>query len=228
MKLATSLQRFRYLYAYRFTFHRWVSMDTSTHAATCIEIEQRFAVDDQSESKVVSAGARFVGKQTHLDVYFDTRDNDLCLSDTWLRKRNQRWQLKSPQIGAATPGQPGMADAVQQRLEIDAEENIMAYFNSSNHVVADQLLKFCNLDSAVENGFLAVLVDVTTTRTTYTLNGAEIVFDVVWYDQGSRTSDTLGDPAHTIGEVLFGWRFLQPWKVTSLLPKKGLTHSFNN
>eukprot|EP00041_Stephanoeca_diplocostata_P020984 m.480569 g.480569 ORF g.480569 m.480569 type:complete len:105 (+) comp21707_c0_seq40:850-1164(+) len=59
-----------------------------------------------------------------------------------------------------------------------------------------------SFDSPRQNGFLAVLVDVTTTRTTYTLNGAEIVFDVVWYDQGSRTSDTLGDPAHTIGEVL--------------------------
>lgn len=78
----------------------------------CVEIEKRFAADGHAEERVKAAGnncvnctifsplensndtltthawsytctgAHYVGEQNHHDMYYDTSDNQICLSDT--------------------------------------------------------------------------------------------------------------------------------------------------
>ena len=39
-------------------------------------------------------GAKLIQETTFKDVYFDSPKHELTLSGCWLRKRNQRWELK--------------------------------------------------------------------------------------------------------------------------------------
>ena len=50
----------------------------------------------ESEQKLNEMGARMIKAQCFHDVYFDTNDFKLALSDFWLRQRDGRWELKCP------------------------------------------------------------------------------------------------------------------------------------
>jgi len=82
-----------------------------------IEVEKKFAVRPGVKERLIS-GAQLVGRTIMTDIYFDTPDYQLTCKDRWLRKRNERWELKLPlnreRIGDRTTDQ-------YQELENEAE-----------------------------------------------------------------------------------------------------------
>ena len=61
-----------------------------------IEVERKFMFTEESEQKLNAMGGRMIKAQSFHDVYFDTNDFKLALSDFWLRQRDGQWQLKCP------------------------------------------------------------------------------------------------------------------------------------
>ncbi|KAJ3611882.1 hypothetical protein NHX12_021895 [Muraenolepis orangiensis] len=59
-----------------------------------VEVERKFACDAGIRRRLEDIGAVCIGQCEFHDQYFDTPDFDLTLSDMWLRKREETWELK--------------------------------------------------------------------------------------------------------------------------------------
>ena len=81
-----------------------------------IEVEKKFLLQP-ADIKKLTAGAEFVKTITFTDVYYDTSDYALTRKDTWLRRRDARWELKIALSNALTR-------AVDQYRELETEEEI--------------------------------------------------------------------------------------------------------
>ena len=61
-----------------------------------IEVERKFVLERDSDSKLRRQGSKLLNECSFTDVYYDTSDYRLTTNDHWLRKRNNQWQLKCP------------------------------------------------------------------------------------------------------------------------------------
>lgn len=84
-----------------------------------IEVEKKFLLQP-ADIERLTAGAEFLKTITFTDVYYDTADYALTRKDTWLRRRDARWELKIPLSDAATR-------AADQYRELETEEEIGDY-----------------------------------------------------------------------------------------------------
>lgn len=60
-----------------------------------IEVEKKFSLLPDDVQRLTS-GAVFIAEKTIVDTYYDTPSYSLTTKDTWLRLRDQRWELKLP------------------------------------------------------------------------------------------------------------------------------------
>jgi len=60
-----------------------------------IEVEKKFVITPEQERKLLE-GAEFIGEKVFTDSYFDYSDYRMTASDLWLRKRDDRFELKVP------------------------------------------------------------------------------------------------------------------------------------
>jgi len=58
-----------------------------------IELEKKFLIKD-GDFKRLTKDADFVSEKAHTDTYYDQKDYFLTRKDFWLRKRNDRFELK--------------------------------------------------------------------------------------------------------------------------------------
>ncbi|CAL8400352.1 unnamed protein product [Gadus morhua 'NCC'] len=61
-----------------------------------VEVERKFVCDAGMWKRLEEIGAVCIGQREIHDQYFDTADFELTLRDTWLRKREDSWELKCP------------------------------------------------------------------------------------------------------------------------------------
>ena len=69
---------------------------SSADNSSFVEVERRFVVNDKCFEKLDNCGAKLVRRLSFIDVYYDTPSNHLTLNDHWLRRRDDRWELKCP------------------------------------------------------------------------------------------------------------------------------------
>ncbi|XP_033117282.1 thiamine-triphosphatase-like [Anneissia japonica] len=133
-----------------------------------LEIERKFVIHEDSETKLIKAGAVLKKHVTFTDAYFDTNNYDLSLADTWLRKRDGKWQLKIPPRERCT-------SLTCQYMELDSDMEI----------ASSLLHNFPILANGSETG--ATMVEIsqclsefarfTTHRTSYTIHDFHVDFD---------------------------------------------------
>lgn len=82
-----------------------------------IEVEKNFDLRPGDKEKLIEA-AKFLGKKTFTDIYYDTEDFQLTTKDFWLRQRDGNWELKMPLNGTAAN-----RDTDQYR-ELESEKEI--------------------------------------------------------------------------------------------------------
>jgi len=81
-------------------FSRSLSMN-----APAIEVERKFAPSPDLADRVLALGGSSLGAAISFrDTYYDTPDWSLTTRDIWLRRREDRWELKVPSAGAAKSG----------------------------------------------------------------------------------------------------------------------------
>ncbi len=86
-----------------------------------IEVERKFVIDEGCEEKLKTLGAELICHKSFHDVYYDTADYKLTLSDFWLRLRDKAWQLKCPPSKRAEE----VINKTTQYVEYDNEEDIV-------------------------------------------------------------------------------------------------------
>lgn len=59
------------------------------------EVEKKFILNKEQKEKLLE-GAKFLGEKKFTDIYFDNEQFSLGLSDMWLRKRDDEFNLKIP------------------------------------------------------------------------------------------------------------------------------------
>ena len=127
-----------------------------------IEVEKKFELTEDNRKKLVD-GAEFVKSKTMTDSYFDDANYSLGRKDFWLRKRNGKFELKTPLNFL-----PQEERVACQYREIEDEKEIIEClkFNSDNPLE----------NSLEENGYLPFMTAVTK-REEYTKEGFVIDID---------------------------------------------------
>ena len=69
-----------------------------------IEVERKYGAGDGVEAiarRVADLGGSEIGSVTFTDTYYDTPECALTANDVWLRRRDDRWEIKVPIPGDA-------------------------------------------------------------------------------------------------------------------------------
>lgn len=109
-----------------------------------IEVEKKFILTKEDESKLIN-NAVFIGKKEFTDIYYDNKDYYLTKQDIWLRKRENRYELKIP-LNVSI--QDRISDQYQ---ELETEEEIIEYLKLNKNIdLANALLEkgyvpFCEI-----------------------------------------------------------------------------------
>lgn len=96
-------------------------MAPSSHLSGSIEVERKFVPGPEVEKSLYALGAELFKEITFRDSYYDSLDLRLTLSDCWLRKRGDSWELKHP----PQPGARGLIGASTQYTEVTEEDKII-------------------------------------------------------------------------------------------------------
>ncbi|XP_071958383.1 thiamine-triphosphatase-like [Antedon mediterranea] len=136
-----------------------------------LEIERKFVIHEKSEEILVQKGGIKKREVSFTDRYFDTTNYDLSLSDTWLRKRGDKWQLKHPPKERCN-------SLTCQYVEIETDYGIAMYlshqfpvlFNHSEATMVD--ISQC----------LTEFAKFVTNRKTYAIDDFNVDFDRTDFD----------------------------------------------
>jgi predicted adenylyl cyclase CyaB len=126
-----------------------------------IEVEKKFPLDAGNLEKITE-GAQFVSEKTHTDVYYDTKDLSLVKTNTWLRKRNDRYELKIPTYEALGE------NSANQYHELETDVEIAAYLHFDTSIPLAQSLATRDYE---------IFCTITTTRKKYKNSGFTIDID---------------------------------------------------
>ena len=69
-----------------------------------IEVERKYSAGDGVEAiarRVADLGGSEIGSVAFTDTYYDTPECALTANDVWLRRRDDRWEIKVPIPGDA-------------------------------------------------------------------------------------------------------------------------------
>lgn len=86
-----------------------------------IEVEKKFLLSESDKSRLTK-DAEFLSERIFTDIYYDTADYSLTTKDQWLRKRENRFELKLPMHA-------GSDRLVDQYRELDDEKSIREALN---------------------------------------------------------------------------------------------------
>ena len=127
-----------------------------------IEIEKNFDLRSGQRERLIT-GARLFGRKIITDSYYDLVDYSLTRRDYWLRRRDNRWELKVPYNAAA------VGDRLTDRYhELETESGIIAALQ----LPAGQLLE----QSLTAAGYKP-FVTMVTTRESYQQGEFHLDFD---------------------------------------------------
>lgn len=138
-----------------------------------IEVEKRFVDLTDDAMAALTTNAQLIKNKVNVDTYYDTSRYALTVSDRWLRKRNNRFELKIP-IG--TGGSKAATTQVYRELETDAE--IYAALN---------LTQESTLENDLTNNGFDPFMTYTTTRSSYKNGEFTIDIDQSTYDAADLT-----------------------------------------
>jgi len=126
-----------------------------------IEVEKKFQITHQT-IELLKSKSIFLNEITFSDTYFDNKDFVLTSNDKWLRKRNSKYELK-------TPIHKGLDRLTDQYEEIIEESEIKNYLNFLDNAPLYLILE--------KNGYLP-FCSFTTTRQKYKNEKFNIDFDI--------------------------------------------------
>ena len=101
-----------------------------------IEIEKKFLLDVESKARLID-GAEFLGSKTVIDVLYDAADYRITCSDSILRERNGRFELKV----SVHDNHNAKTRLVDQYRELETETEIRGHMEISKSGTLKEDLK---------------------------------------------------------------------------------------
>ncbi|KAM4809370.1 thiamine-triphosphatase [Rhinophrynus dorsalis] len=95
-------------------------MGSHSQPSRPIEVERKFVPGPHVEDQLHKLGAELQKDLVFRDSYYDSPDCQLTLRDFWLRRRDDKWELKYPPEHSTR----GLCGASTQYLELDCETDI--------------------------------------------------------------------------------------------------------
>lgn len=138
-------------------------MKTLVYSKLMIEVESGFIITPEQEEKLIE-GADFLGEKKFTDVYYDDEEYSLTTKDIWLRKRDDKFELK---VSLNKSIEKRVSD---QYEELDNETDILKYFGADTIRLFGDFLK--------ERGYKP-FCEITTMRRKYKKDGFNIDLDTV-------------------------------------------------
>lgn len=126
-----------------------------------IEIEKKF-IPTEKIQEFLKTDAVFKATEKFTDIYYDTNDYHLALQDVWLRKRGNVYELKETKIR-------GKNDKLARTANETVGDAQIASYLGIDIITSLQ-------DALVNAGYIP-FASITTTRSTYTIEGFTIVLD---------------------------------------------------
>ncbi|GCC47856.1 hypothetical protein chiPu_0032027, partial [Chiloscyllium punctatum] len=166
-----------------------------------IEVEWKFALREDTETRLRELGAVPEGSVRVRDRYYDTADLRLTAADLWLRSRDGVWELKSPAPSPSpSPSLAPLPGTTQYRESVSEAEILslllpaLGYPDTARIGGLEELLRPSAGDGedeeeGVEGVGLREFACIVTQRASYSLPG------------GARAVLDLTDFGHRLGEV---------------------------
>lgn len=137
-----------------------------------IEVEQKFLLTPEEE-KCLLDRANFIEEQEIWDHYFDDQKFSLTSTDRWLRRRNGKWELKTPHNWPRT-------STVRQYSELTTEAKIRKALN---------IPKKHSLLTDLEEIGIEQFALIQTTRRKFSKDGFGIDLDIGNLTPGKKEQD---------------------------------------
>ncbi len=153
-----------------------------------IEVEKKFVLNNEIIERLTK-DAELISEKSFTDSYYDTNDFRLTTRDTWLRIRDDVFQLKVP---LNLNGQ-GRQRVVDQYHELDTEEKIREALEIATH----QTLK----EDLEARGFL-VVATFRTSRKKYRKQGFIIDLDQADFDYTIGEIELLAENQGAVDEAI--------------------------
>jgi thiamine-triphosphatase len=141
-----------------------------------IEVEKKFILNNIDQARLI-VGAVFLSEKTFTEVYYDTEDYKLTRIGRWLRRRDEKFELKS----SLTIGQIEKAD---QYEEIEDEAKIIASLGLDPKI---------SLAENIKQADYVIFYEGTTTRTKYKLGEFIIDLDYVVYKNDDNATYRIAE-----------------------------------
>ncbi|MBD3272930.1 CYTH domain-containing protein [Candidatus Dependentiae bacterium] len=128
-----------------------------------IEVEIKVSITDEQKDALVD-GAKFISQKFFTDEYFDSHDYKLTKNGLWLRKRNDKFELKLPATKSGN---------------FNINKNIPMYETTDKYEISDilNLDKKVSFIQALELAGIKSFVKFDNIRTTYLKDNLKIDFD---------------------------------------------------
>ncbi|XP_022805315.1 thiamine-triphosphatase-like isoform X2 [Stylophora pistillata] len=145
----------------------WVS-GSPLSSSQMIEVESKFRVPPDFEKVLKLKGAKLMPQTTFTDVYFDAPNHELSLNGHWLRKRNNKWELKIQKLKNER--------WIESNREIEDENEIL------NEIIKRLLSLYPNIgrdyksvEDMVQGSSFKQIACFTTNRTVYKMPDGVVV-----------------------------------------------------
>jgi len=139
-----------------------------------LEVERKFSTPPDLRDRVNKTGGQFIEREQFKDTYLDTPDALLGRNDVWLRRRNDTLQLKIPfNSGGQDKTSFFREEDDPKVITKELQKYIPSFSPSKRYTKAG---KAAALYAALLQE-LVVVAEFSTVRTTYKLQGLNIVSD---------------------------------------------------
>ncbi|XP_046550599.1 uncharacterized protein LOC124260353 isoform X2 [Haliotis rubra] len=135
------------------------------------EVERKFNITAETESKIKKLGGKLLKERSFSDIYFDNCDYCLTLSDSWLRRRENKWELKLASEGMS------IRDRVTQYKELTNEKEIVACLKSKFQIAN----KCSKVKDFIKSAEMSEFATVSTTHKSYRIADCTIDLDLSDY-----------------------------------------------
>ena len=170
--------------------------DTPPTRPQLIEVERKFHLPDTAalEDHLSQLGASLIASSSFTDIYYDTSECHLALSDHWLRQRGNKWELK-----CAPPNHRNNREDQRntQYAEYDCPGKIA---NILSDLLGDSGKK--DLSQTLESLGCEVLAKYTTVRRTYSLDDMTVDLDTTDFGYSVGEIEVMVDREEEMAHAL--------------------------
>ena len=135
------------------------------------EVERKFRVPPKFRETLETNGARPLRETVFTDIYFDAPNHELTLAGYWLRKRDQKWELKIQKLKNFQCG-------IESNTEIEDEREIVDKLCKRLTAYQSNVERNCSVEVFVQTTCCQQIACFSTFRTSYEMpNGVIIDLD---------------------------------------------------